>query len=65
VLERVEAAARVVDLEDPLRSIAPVEEILPLRVLEPEPASERLARVEDAPTVPRLMDPLPLDAVKA
>jgi hypothetical protein len=45
VLERVEAAARVVDLEDPLRSIAPVEEILPLRVLEPEPPTVSEVRV--------------------
>ncbi len=42
VLERVELAAREVDLEVPLRSIAPVVEILPLRVLEPEPESVRL-----------------------
>jgi len=65
VLERVELAARVVDLEVPLRSIAPVVEILPLRVLEPEPASVRLVRAVEAPMVPRLMAPEPLEMERA
>ena len=46
VLESVELAARVDDLEVPLRSIAPVVVILPLRVLAPVPDRVRLPRAD-------------------
>ncbi len=64
VLARVELAASVDDLEVPFRSIAPVAVILPLRVLAPVPDSERLLTAVDAPTVPRLMVPEPLEIAK-
>ena len=64
VLESVELAARVDDLEVPFRSIAPVVVILPLRVLAPVPESVRLLRAVDAPTVPRLIAPEPLEIAK-
>ncbi len=46
VLESVELAASVDDLEVPLRSIAPVVVILPLRVLAPVPDRVRLPRAD-------------------
>jgi len=47
------------------RFVFPVVEILPLRVLEPEPASVRLVRAVEAPMVPRLMAPEPLEMERA
>jgi hypothetical protein len=46
VLESVELAASVDDLEVPLRSIAPVVEILPLRLFDPVPKRVRLPKLD-------------------
>jgi hypothetical protein len=65
VVAIVTFAANAVDLEAPLRSIAPADVMLPLKVFAPEPARLNEARDVVFPTSASPRDPVPASRIRS